>query len=99
MLADLVVLADHQGRGLALVFQVLRLVADGGEREDAAVVADRGASGDHHMRHQFDAFAKLDVGADHAERADDDRVGEDGLGVYDGGGVNLGHQRSMIMAA
>ena len=63
-------------RGLALVLQVLRLVADRGEREDARARADRGAAGDHDVADQLDAVAEHDVAADHAERADAHAVAE-----------------------
>ena len=44
--------------GLALVLEVLRLVPDRGEREDARARADAGAPGHHHVAHQLDALAQ-----------------------------------------
>ena len=61
--------ADRQRRRLALVLEVLRLMADRGERKDARARADRGAAGDDDVADQLDALAELDLGADHAERA------------------------------
>ena len=74
-------------------------MADGREREDARAFAHVGDAGDHHMGQQFDACAQHDIGADHAQRADGDGIGDSRLGIDDSGGMNIGHQSSRIMAA
>ena len=84
-LADHAVAADLERRGLALVFQVLRLVADRGEREDARPGADGRAAGDDHMAQQLDAVAERDLAADHAEGADAHALAEPGAILDDGG--------------
>src|ERR1700730_8571832 len=76
MLADDVAAADHQGGILALVFQVLRLVADRGERENPRAGADAGAAGDDDVGEQLDLLAQLDLGADDAIRSDAGAGGE-----------------------
>ena len=50
VLADRVVAADLERRRLALVFQILRLEPDRGERKDSRPLADRRAPVDHDMR-------------------------------------------------
>ncbi len=61
---------DLQAGFLALILQVLRSVADRGEREDASVGADDSAASHYHVRDKFDSVLQLDLGADHAIRPD-----------------------------
>ena len=86
--ADQAVGADGQGRVLAAIFEVLRLMADRGERENARARADRGAAGDDDMRDSADALAEHDLAADMAERPDPDACAEPGAVLDDRGGVN-----------
>src|SRR5262249_1652214 len=55
--ADQTIAADLQRRRLTLVLEVLRLVADRGEREDARPRTDSRAAGDDRMAHQIDAVS------------------------------------------
>ena len=71
MFADDVVAADDQARCLALVFQVLRLVADGGEGKDARALADaRCARRRRHARSARRLSPSSTFGPDHAKGAD-----------------------------
>ena len=89
-LADQAVGADRERRLLAAIFQILRLVADGGEGKNAGARADPGASRQHDMRFQLRAVAEFDMRADVAERADLD-VGAELRPVLDDGGRMNGH--------
>src|SRR5690606_18277063 len=73
-LADGVAAADHEARGLARVFLVLRYAAQGSELENRAVVAYRRVPFDHAMRAHAGARAYGDlrpydrIGADRGAR-------------------------------
>ncbi len=82
--------ADGERARLALVFQVLRLVPDGGERKDARARADFRRPGDRDMADEFDAFAKRCLAPDHAERADLHACRELCALLDNGGSVNIG---------
>ena len=69
-LADQAVVADGEDGTLTVIFEILRLVADGGEGEDAAARANRRAPGDDSVRDQFDALAQSNLRADMAKRPD-----------------------------
>ena len=87
--ADQAVAADLQRRGLAFVLEVLRLVADRGEREDARPGADGRAAGDDGVAHQLDLVSQHDVLADVAEGTDAHTVAEPGSRLDDRGGMDL----------
>ena len=76
MFADLILAADHQPAGLALVFEVLRAVPNRGEGIDHRSVAHGGVAVDHHMGDEAHARAERDIGADHAIGPDFDGIGE-----------------------
>ncbi len=82
-LADHAVAADGQRRRLAVIFEILRLVADGRERKDARARADGGAAGDDDVAEQLDAVAERHVGADDAVGADLDPRAELGTRLDD----------------
>src|SRR5580658_3800436 len=83
VLADRIVSADFQRRWLALVFQVLRLVSNGGEREDARALTDGRAAINRDMRQEPHSLSEHGMLANHAIRADDDIAGEPGARRYD----------------
>ena len=93
MLADRIVMADLERRGFTLVFQILRLEADRGEREDSRPLADRRAPIDDDMRLKTDPGAEHDILADHAIGADLDVIRHCRLGRHDRGRVDLRHAR------
>src|SRR6185312_346718 len=70
VLANDVVVADFQPRGLTAIGNVLRLGAERGEREYPVVVADAGGTVNHHMRDKLAVLAELNIGADYAVRSD-----------------------------
>src|ERR1700691_814048 len=91
LFADDVVAADNQARILALVFQILRLMADGGEREDTPAFAHARPSGDDDMREQLDILAQLGLRTHDAIGTDLDRRGDAGSRLDDGRRMNLRH--------
>ena len=95
-LADQAIGADPQPRRLALVFEVLRRVADRGEREDAGAGADVGVAGDDDMREQLDAVAERDLRPDMAERPDLDALAETRAGLDDGARMDRTHAGTSI---
>ena len=74
--ADLAVGPDRQRRRLALVFQILRLMADRGKREDPRARPDRRRAGNDGMTDEFDTITQRDAAADTAEGADLDTCPE-----------------------
>src|SRR5262249_19689531 len=68
-LANDIVVADHEPRGLAAVFAILRNLADGRELKDAIARADLRAAGQHHVRTDHGPRADRDLGTDNRERA------------------------------
>ena len=59
-------------------------MANRGEGKDARAVAHRCVPGHRDMRHEFDALAKLDLGADMAERPDPRGGGDARAGLDNG---------------
>ena len=98
VLAHHIVRADDQLGRLAAVFNVLRPMADRGEGIDLGPGPDLGPALDDDMTVQNHVRAQIHMGPDHAVRPDFDPLAEPRLWIDDGGGVNLGHQSSMIMA-
>src|SRR5258708_4109852 len=92
VLANLIVVADLQARGLAFVGSILRRHADGGEREESVVRADFGWPIDGNVRDQATALSEFDASTDHAVRAYLARSWEFGFRIDYGGGVNI-HDR------
>src|SRR6516162_3255697 len=72
VLADPVVAPDDERRFLPAIFEILRLEADRGERENARARPDRCAAFDHHVRAKRDPRAEGDMLADDAKGPDDD---------------------------
>src|SRR4029079_19510076 len=68
MLADDRARPDLEAARLALIFLVLRNMADRGEGKNLAPLADRAAAGHHHMRMQHGAVANPDLRPHNAER-------------------------------
>ena len=65
-----IAVADFQPRDAAFPFQVLRLHADGGERENFISLAQPRVAVNDDVRMQFAIVAERDVFADDAIRAD-----------------------------
>ena len=86
-----IVVANFQARDAALVFQVLRLHADGGERENLIPPPQPGVAVHDHMRMQFAFVAQRDVFADDAIRADLATGADLRLGMNNGSGMNHGN--------
>ena len=87
--ADDAILADRKRIGLAAIFQVLRLMADGSERKDPGARAYTGVARDHGMTHQFHAVAQPRMAADDAERADLHPFSQNGAVLDDGARMHL----------
>ena len=68
-LADFVVIADFEARGLAGVGQVLRRHSDRAEGKESIVGADPVGPFDGDVRHQIATLAQFNLGPDHAIRA------------------------------
>ena len=84
--ADDAVGADDEGRRLAPVLEVLRLVADGGEGEDARVRADARAPGHDRVADELDPLTERDLSADRAVGPDPHPLAELGAILDDRGG-------------
>ncbi len=87
--ADQAVGADGEGGWLALVLQVLRLMADRGKRENARSGSDRRAAGNNCVADQLDSVAKGYHGADLAEGADAHAVAQPSAALDDCRSVHL----------
>src|ERR1700722_7355053 len=72
VLAKHVAVAYLESGRLALVFLVLRGIAEGGELENVVVGGDRGRGVDDNMRTNNRAGADLHVGTDNGERSNSD---------------------------
>ena len=97
VLADQAVLADHEPDRLAAVFQILRLVADGGEGKNARARADRRVAGEADVRDEPDPVAERHLRPDMAERSDLDAGAERRAILDDGARVDRGaHSRTSI---
>jgi hypothetical protein len=69
-------------------FQILRLMADGGEGEDARARADLSAAGDDDMRQKLNAVTQNDLRADMAEGPDGDALSQYRAVLDDGARVD-----------
>ena len=69
MLADQAVLADDEPDRLAAVLEILGLMADRGEREDARARPDRRVAREADVRHEPDAVAEPHLAARHGRTA------------------------------
>ena len=69
-LADEAVLADDEADRFAAIFEILRLMSDRSEGEDARSRADGRVAGETDVRHEPHAVAKPHLRADMTERAD-----------------------------
>src|SRR5258708_15859517 len=87
-LADRVVVANLEGCGLAVKFQIRGCGADHREREDSIALADDGEAFDDDARADDGAGANFYVRADHRARADFDARVEFGALVDDRGGMD-----------
>ena len=97
MLADQAILADDETDRFAPVLEVLRLMADRGEREDARARADGRVARDADVRHEPHAVAELRFRPDVAERADLDALAERRAVLDDRARVNrVGHSRTSM---
>ncbi len=96
VLADDVALADDKARGLAAVFQILRLMADRGEGKDARPLADRRAPGDGDMGQRARRRRRARPRGRHdAEGADLHRSGEPRAGLDDRRGMDVTGMRPL----
>ena len=75
ILAEDVVIPDHDFRGLAFVPQMLRRSADRDEGMELAPFTDLSPSLHGYVRQQARPFAERHMLSHHAERSDDDLVG------------------------
>ena len=96
-LADYAIGADAQRRRLAMILQVLRLVANRGEREHPGAGAEHGVAGDRDVGYQLDGVAKHDPGADVTERPDLDALAQPRAG-FDHGAAMDGRQTGTSIA-
>jgi len=87
-LADPVVIADFQSRGLAMILQILRRCADRGELEDVIAGTDRGEAFDNRIGADHGAGADFDLLADDRSRPDLDRGVEVGARIDDSAGMD-----------
>jgi hypothetical protein len=83
-LADAVVVADFQARGLVVILEILRRGADRGELENSVARADRGVALDDRVGADPGGFADAYFGADDRSRADFDAGIELGAPIDDG---------------
>ena len=88
-LANQIVVADLDHRGLALELQVLRLGADRRELIDVVARANRGVAFDHGVGTDHGIRADANVGADNGARSDLDRRIELSAAVDHRGRMNL----------
>src|SRR5207249_3159540 len=94
-LAKNVAPADYEARLLALEFQILRDLTDGGKWIDSGVVADLGVFADDGRRADGAVGADGHVRANHDVRPDAGTRPNARPGVHDGGGVDVrrvGHE-------
>ena len=94
--ADHVVVAHDEHRVLARILLVLRIAADRSARVDHVAAADRRAALDADVAAQVSARTDPNLRPDEAEGADDDVGGEHGIGMNDGGRMNLSHDNSFF---
>src|SRR5215831_15673592 len=94
VLADRGVGTDFKAAVLAVIFLVLRDVADRGKGKDLTSLAYRRATSYDDVGMQGHAISELDLGSDHAERPDFDIGAEVGMRIDHGGRMNVGHARN-----
>ena len=82
---------DDERRFLAVIFEVLRLEPDRGEREDPRPLADRRMAVDHDMGAQHHPGPERHMLADDAIGPDHDVAGEVRARRDDGGRMDVGH--------
>jgi hypothetical protein len=87
--AEGVALADFEMGRLALVFQVLRLEADGRVRKKFIPRANFARPFDRRVMTDLAALAQFNVRADDGVGSDLHAAAETGFGINDGGGMNL----------
>src|ERR1017187_8162596 len=85
-----IAVADLQSRDAAFPFQVLRLLADAGEREDFVFLAELGVAVNDDMRMKQAIIPECDVSTDDAIRADFAARTDLGFGMNDGRCVDHG---------
>ncbi len=86
--AERVAVADFRARHAAFPFQILRLQADAGERENFILLAQLRVAVNDHVRMQFAFVAQRDVFADDAIRPDLAARADFRLRMNDGGWMN-----------
>ena len=96
VLADLVVLADHELAGAAVEAEHLRRQPDHRERVDPRARADPRAARDAHLRADLDARAELDLAPDRRERSDRHVVGELGPRIDYRGRMDVRHGSAQL---
>ena len=89
-LAECVVIAHFEPGGLSLVFEILRLLANGSIGEELVVLPDLGRPHDRHVMLEPAAIADLDIRSDDAVGADVNVRANFRRRVDDGGRVNRG---------
>ncbi len=92
-LADDILIADDRARHGAIVFFVLRNIADRREWKQAVIAADRGLPGDKNVRPDRRAFPHAHARADDRIGADFDSGAKARAGGDNGRGMNAGHHR------
>ena len=94
-LTDGVVIAEHHLGGIAGVFQILGLQADAGARKDAIAAAHPHPTIEHHMGTDTAIGAELNLRANHRVGPHADPIGQLGLGIDHGGGMDGRGHRSI----
>src|SRR5580704_2541701 len=89
ILADFVVLANFQPRGLAFIGHVLRRHPNRTERKKNVMRADLRWPLDGYVRNQTAVLAQFNVRSDHTVRANLARCRDLGAGIDDGRGMNV----------
>src|SRR6185503_11597208 len=98
VLADDGMRSDLEAALLAMIFHVLGNVADRGEGEDLARLADRGAAHDRNMGLEHDAVAEPHLGPYDAERPDLDSGAKFSTWIDHGGRMNVRHARNFELS-
>src|SRR5262245_25879644 len=85
--------ADGEGARLVAILYVLRPLTDRGEGENFTPGPEPRAAPDRGMRMHFRALAELDIGSDHAKRADRDARPKFCAWIDHCGRMDVGHSR------
>ena len=88
VLANLIVITNAQSRGLAVVLQILRCIANHRPGVDAIVFAERGFAREMRVRTNLAALPNCHTRIDDGVRPHGDGFVQLGFGVDDGGRVN-----------